>query len=139
MKGKRYFQASLFLPLIVPVIVLLLFEPSFAYGGVVFILIFSLFLGGIPYLLFLIGLFVWMRKKDVHAVQRMTFFAPLLFAPMFVFCALAAVPIQYLMIGEVRIEADVVFQCCVVILVLGYAYVLVVNAGYGVLRLLKLT
>ncbi len=139
MKGKRYFQVSLFLPLIVPLIVLLLFEPSFAYGRVVLILIFSLYLGGVPYLLFLIGLFFWMRRKDARDIQRMTFISPLLFAGFFVLCAVAVVPIQYLMIGQVRIEADVVFQCSVVILVLGYSYVLVVNAGYVILKLLKIT
>ena len=139
MKGKRYFQVSLLLPLIVPLIVLLFFKPSFAYGGVTMILTFSLYLGGIPYVLFVIGLFFWMRRKDAREIQRMTFISPLLYAGFFVLCAVAFVPIQYLLIGDVRIEANVVLLCCVVILVLGYSYVLVVNAGYAVLKLLKVT
>src|SRR6267142_1989991 len=137
MIAKRYFQFSLLLPLILPAMVLLLFESSLRRGSVVFILIFSLYLGGLPYLLFVIGLFFWMRGKDVRQIQRMTFIAPLLFAGFFVICVIAAIPIQFLMIGEVRIEAEVVLQCCVVILALGYAYVLVANVGYAILRAFK--
>lgn len=56
-----------------------------------------------------------------------------------VICVIAAIPIQFLMIGEVRIEAEVVLQCCVVILALGYAYVLVSNVGYAILRAVKVS
>jgi uncharacterized membrane protein len=138
MSAKRYFQLSLLLPLILPVIVLLLFEPSFANGGIVLILMFSLYFGALPYLLFVIGLLFWMRRKDVREIQRMTFIAPLVFTGFFITCVITVIPIQLLMIGEVRIEADVVFQCCVVILTLGYAYVLVANAGYAIVKALKL-
>lgn len=137
MIAKRYLQFSFLLPLIVPSLILLTAKTTFAYGAIIPILTFSLFLGGLPYLLFIIGLLICTRRKDASAIQRITFIAPLLFIPVFLLCVLVFIPIQLLMIGDVTVEANVVVGCCIVILILGYIYVAVVNAGYAILKVLK--
>ncbi|MDQ3818026.1 MAG: hypothetical protein M3362_10070 [Acidobacteriota bacterium] len=133
--AKRYFQASFLLPLIVPLPVMLVASSGFrGWGAVALVLEGSLLIGGIPYILFLAGLFFWARGKNFRALQRVTYIAPLLFIPVFVYCALALIPIQILTVGEVRVEGRSVFSLCVFILILGYFYVLLANLGFHLLK-----
>lgn len=53
-----------------------------------FILFFSLILGGVPFILFLIGAFVWMRDKDGEQLRQMTFIAPIIFMAVLFGCSL---------------------------------------------------
>src|SRR5688572_10131474 len=100
---KRFFQISMLLPLAFPLafcgLVYWLWgyrveaSGSPLFSAVVYVALifgYSLYLGGIPYVLFLIGLFIWMRAKTAGEVQRMTYVAPLLFIPVFTGCAFIA-------------------------------------------------
>jgi len=135
LKARRYFQLAFLLPIIFPLLAWLVARPGFRGGNWVALVLWgSLLIGGIPYILFLAGLFYWVRDKDLKAIQRLTFLAPLLFIPVFVYCAAAIIPLQILKTGEVRVEGSVVFNFCIFILVLGYFYVLLANAGFYLLK-----
>lgn len=135
MRARRYFQLSFLLPIILPLPALLVARPGLrGWNSVILVLWGSLLIGGIPYLLFLAGLFYWIRDKDFKAIQRVTFIAPLLFIPVFVYCAAAIIPLQILKTGEVRVEGSGVFTFCIFILIIGYFYVLLANAGFYLLK-----
>jgi hypothetical protein len=92
-------------------------------------------IGGIPYVFFIGGLFFWMRNKDYRAIQRMTFIAPLLFALLFLcIVVFIVVPLQMLSTGRVRAEGNALSGLCILILMVGYFYVLLTNAGFYLLK-----
>lgn len=133
--ARRYFQLSFLLPLILPLLALLVASPGFrGWNAVVLVLWGSLLIGGIPYVLFLAGLLYWARDKDAKAIQRVTFIAPLLLVPVFIYCAVAIIPLQILKTGEVRVEVSGVLTFCVFVLVVGYFYVLLANAVFFLLK-----
>ena len=134
MGEKRFFQLSFLLPIVLPLLLIFVANPTF---GLVSILTLSLILGGVPYLLFITGLFFWMRNKNAKDIQRMTFVAPLLFIPVFLLSVLVFLPIQLITTGTIDVNAGIVFICCVFIIILGYLYVLVVNGVYFLFRALK--
>lgn len=90
---KRLLQALLFLPLILPLVPLaasptpMNFPGGGVLGFIVFVLLFSLILGGVPYLLFLIGAFVWMRDKDADQVRVMVNLSPVIYGGVLFGCA----------------------------------------------------
>jgi hypothetical protein len=136
MSARRYFQLSFLLPLVLPLLVRLLWSTGFrGWGSVILIIWGSLLIGGIPYVFFIGGLFFWMRNKDYKAIQRMTFIAPLLFALLF-FCIVVfiIVPLQMLSTGQVRAEGNALSGFCILILIVGYFYVLLTNAGFYLLK-----
>jgi tetratricopeptide (TPR) repeat protein len=134
-RARRYFLFSFLLPIILPLVTLLVTRAGFRESNSgVLILWGSLLIGGVPYILFLAALFYWARDKDFKAIQRVTPIAPLLFIPVFVYCALAIIPLQILKTGEVRVEGNVVFNFCILILILGYFYVLLANGGFYLLK-----
>lgn len=137
MSEKRFLQLSFLLPIVLPLLVLLFTDGKFGYGETFGILTLSLTLGGIPYLLFLACLFLWMRDKNAKKIQRMTFFAPILFVPVFLLCVLLFAPIQLIITGNIDISGGIVFICCVFIIILGYSYVLFVNGAYLLFKAFK--
>jgi hypothetical protein len=134
MTARRYFQGSFLLPLLVPVPAVLLLGHTLEFRALAMMVYYSTIIGALPYLLFLIGLFFWTRGRDSRLIQRITLVAPFLFVAFFLLCVLVVIPIQYMKLGEVRIEADGVAGFCIAFLIIGYAYVLVVNVGYFILR-----
>lgn len=137
MSEKRFLQLSFLLPIVLPLLVLPFSDSREGFGDLFGILAASLILGGMPYLLFLACLFFWMRDKNAKEIQRMTFFAPILFVPVFLLCVLLFAPIQQMITGKVDINGGIVFICCVFIIILGYVYVLAVNGAYLLFKALK--
>jgi hypothetical protein len=134
MRAERYFQASFVLPLVVPWPVIFLLGRTDQFRALTWGLYYVSIIGALPYLLFLLGLLFYTRRKDAQRIQQFTLIAPLLFAVFFLCCVLIVILIQYLELGEVRIEANEVEGFCFVVLIVGYAYVLVVNVVYFILR-----
>jgi len=142
MKAKRYFQISLFLPLIVPsvcgLIVLVTGKwGSMMDGSLVYelmgVLWFSLLYGGGPYLVFLAGALIWSRHETVERIQGFTFVAPLIYA-----LILGASVILFCLI---TVDADGMsdaFPFGLFGIVFGYLYVIPVNALYGLLKHMEL-
>ena len=136
MRAIRYFRLSFLLPLLLP----LLAAPFVRMGhgwlaGVAVFLWASLLIGGIPYIFFMAGVFYWMRNKDYRTVQRMTFIAPFIFGFVFVFGAVFILaPLQLLTLGQVRVEGSGVGLIFIFILIFGYFYVILTNAGFYLLK-----
>lgn len=142
---KRLLQFSLLLPLVVPFLagfVISLTENSESFltyvvrgilGLPLLITVYSVIIGGIPYVFFMVGLLVWSRGKSDTQIHRMFWFSPLLFTPVFwLFAFIAGTlfndgnPDPQRFIGFS--SAFIFFSGC--ILVLGYIYVIFVSAIY---------
>jgi hypothetical protein len=89
MKRKSWYNISLFLPMILPFIAMPLFQDGGKISGAfeIFSAIFLLgvIIGGLPYLLFVIGVWWWSRHKTADDMKRLSYIVPVLFYP---FCAL---------------------------------------------------
>lgn len=85
MSSKSYFRASFLLPVVLPLVVERL---AWVFSGfrtpaddttmakVVEVLYLPLLLGGIPYVIFLLAVLLWSRRRDAAKIFRFTFFAP---------------------------------------------------------------
>lgn len=79
---KRIYQFCLALPLVVPVI----FLPFFWYlqslgeyfAGFVMVILYSGYVGGVPYLILLVPLVFWIRKKSARETRRALLWSPVL-------------------------------------------------------------
>jgi hypothetical protein len=127
-RGARiFYRSSLALPLAVPLLVILLFRiapwhPPAAVGTALAYVGISIFFGGIPYAaLATWGLF-WIGHHSESEIRARAVVAPLLMVPAYgLQCAIAAA-----VGGGVDVAVRIFFLGSVLILILGYAYVLVV-------------
>jgi len=73
---KRYYLSALSLPILIPIVFMLF--PDFSATP---LLIFSLVFGGVAYLVFVIGVLYFGRQKDGDWYRRLSYFAPIIYAP----------------------------------------------------------
>ena len=128
---RRYFQATLVLPLAVPLIMgaVALLTSSELIDGFSTIFLFSLVLGGIPYLLFAAAILFWSRRQSVSDIRRLSYFAPFLFV-----LATAGLSLIALFFGTSPQEVTgFVMLFSAYALLFGYLYVFIVNFLYEVL------
>ena len=94
MKEISYFRYSLFAPIVFPLVLLLIGLLSQAIVGTneatgitrwSIFFISSLYIGGIPYMVFAVAVFYWSRRKDLQLIKRFSLVAPLIFSIFFVF------------------------------------------------------
>ena len=129
MTPRRYYRGSLVLPVLLPILVL----PFFGESGISAILWLSLGFGGIAYLFYGAGLFYWLGKLTTSkSMRRLTYIAPVLFVPVQALFWLGSFYIQKLSNPELVGGWEGIPAFAVYILILGYSYVAVVNAGYFV-------
>ncbi len=127
---RRFLQSSLVLPLAVPLIIGLIGQltSSEVVDGVAAIFLFSLALGGLPYLLFIAAILFWSRNKPVRAIRRLSYFAPVLFVLATSVLSLAAIPFG--------VTLREIFMFIVIFavysLLFGYLYVFIINYLYEV-------
>lgn len=128
--GRRYFLASLALPLVVPLIVasLAYVTSSELAAGFAVVFMFSLILGGIPYLIFIVGVLLWSRTRSLEAIRKLSYIAPLLF----VIVAAVLSPVPLLFGASMREVSAFLALFSLYALLFGYLYVLIVNALYEV-------
>src|SRR5215204_4812303 len=90
-RERLFLKLSFFLPIAFPGVLFLLFHSERVslkgWGFVYLVIISSIGIAGIPYLIFLIGLFVWMRGKSASEIEKVTWFAPFYCAGIFLCCA----------------------------------------------------
>lgn len=92
MNSKRFFQYSLALPLIPPLLVLPLWfvrdsiNENSPLALVPIVIAYSGIVGGIPYFILAVGLLVWMRNKDLPSIKKALLAAPALMLPIFAAC-----------------------------------------------------
>ncbi|HEU0015705.1 MAG TPA: hypothetical protein VFQ45_18655 [Longimicrobium sp.] len=134
MTTRTYLRLSLLAPVVVPLLLLplLLIDPLPAVvGSLMGILLFSLLIGGIPYVLFAVGLYVYLDPADERGWVRASWAAPLLYVPVLCACLLA---LSLLMVRPEQgsLLAGMAYYAAWGLGV-GYFYVLLVHAVRGVL------
>lgn len=82
MTKRRIYQCCLALPLLVPLILLPFFWHLHSLGesfaGLVMVILYSGYIGGIPYLILLIPLLSWTRNRSAPEIRRALLWSPLL-------------------------------------------------------------
>ncbi len=129
MRAVNYFRLSLAVPLLVPVLAVALTLLNQIVSGSseateitrwTAFLVFSLIIGGLPYLVFVAAVVLWSRGKSARAIHRLSFVSPPLFA--------AASPYAF---DAALTSASYYAAFC---LGLGYVYVALIHGAYAVLR-----
>lgn len=147
MTGKKYYLFAFLGPLFLPIIVMGI-ETAYGLmtnggteGQLSGFLIMSLLFGGIPYVIFLIGFYVWANDKDGKQIHRASYLVPLIYLPIF-FCWLVFYYIlvtQSVGVGDffpLLISSELWSGFYVwgkIALALGYAYIFLFNIVYWIL------
>ncbi len=124
--GKKYFLATLALPVVIPV----LFGITGTENALVAILITSLVFGGIPYLVLCAFVIVWARNRDEKQIRKLSYIVPLIFAAIFFVFLYAWMMIEKKGFPDFTEFSQVYALFGGYCLVIGYAYILVVNFVY---------
>jgi len=141
---KQYLRLSIFLPLLIPVIPILLalgtqpfFDPTRAnpLAQLAAFLWMSLFVAGIPYLVISLGLFIWSRKQSETKTLILVILLPVIFLLFFAlyWLVLSAFGLS-LADGGLSAYFSSVTYFTSFILVIGYSYVVLVVSGYYVIK-----
>ncbi len=128
--ARRYFQASLALPLVVPSVLggAAFLTKIEAIDGFAIAFMFSLMLGGIPYLIFAFVVLFWSRHWSVSAIQRLSYLAPVLFVVTTSVLSLVALFFSASLREILWFDALFAFFG----LIFGYLYVFIINLLYEV-------
>jgi hypothetical protein len=131
-RAKRYFQVSFLSPLIAPLIMSPFYNSKTVWGGLFNLLFYTLVFGGIPYLLTLVALFFITRRMADREVQIVTLLTPFLFTGIMTVCYIILAGFH----AEKSTKTIIPLIPIVVIvgLIVGYAYVLIVNLIYYILK-----
>lgn len=132
----RYYRLALVLPVAVPVAalpVMLLAPPRSMAAGAAAYAVYSLYFGGVPYLVLVVGLLWWSRDRPVAEVRRAILAAPAAMLPLqWVWTAVYAV-LEEGPTGPGAVAGAAVFLSWWV-LGFGYAYVALVEGVAAVRR-----
>jgi hypothetical protein len=132
MSVKGYYRWALLLPLLVPALAspLALLEPKGVLGAVWFFLFWSLVVGGVPYLLFVTGFLLWMRRVPDERVRMGILVSPLVYTGVLISC----VTLFLLVDGALAGSSDSLGGFALFAVVIGYVYVALAEAGRALLR-----
>jgi len=135
MRVTTYYRWSLALPICLPLAVILALAPltlvqdsvPFPLTAVLVVFVWSLIMGGVPYLILAGGLWFWMRGKSERGLRRITYLAPLVMIGVYALC-LVALSLA-LGLGPEPWESTLGFMAlsAVSILGLGYLYVFFID------------
>jgi hypothetical protein len=132
---QTYYRRVLVLPVLMPALasaLLLLGELPPGLGVVVFVLYWSLLLGGVPYLLFAGGFMLWARGRTDRQVRTGILLAPLVYAPLLMACFVAFLAVDGTF-GNGGVEGTLELGGFAVLF--GYGYVVLAELGRVLLRL----
>ncbi len=127
LSGKRYFQSSLALPLLFP-----LLGYVFPESVIMMILFTAIIIGGAPYLLLAAGILWWSRRRDEHALRRLSYVLPLIYLPLLILALFLWTTLSTGTLPEAGRFAQSILDFSGYTLVIGYGYVLLVNLIYEV-------
>ncbi len=132
MSIQSYYRRALALPVVVPALVsmLLLLETRLPpdVGVVVFLLYWSLLIGGVPYVLFAVGFVLWARGRSDRELRRGMLLAPLVYALVLVVCVMVVFALD----GSLSTEQVGMMGAFGVLF--GYGYVILAEVGRVLLR-----
>ena len=150
MSAKQYFKYAYLCPLVLPFMVLLietLIRPfmGWHFGQLTGLLLGSVFFGGIPYLIFLIGFYQWIKEKNGTQIH----FASYLFPVFYLLVFLIWLIIYILIIRPENFDNifsllsseylwDAYFTFGKIAVVVAYSYIFLINLGYWVLKICKM-
>lgn len=139
LSARRYFQISLLFPILLPLLTLAIPRPRdpnafvathSALTGALGVAGLALLIAGIPYVLFAIALYFWIRHQSLPVIHVTAVLSPFMFCiPVWLFI---------LCLGGVHDIGAAVFAFVFYsfwTLLVGYPYVLIVYAIYFVLRI----
>ena len=147
MTAKQYFKYAFLSPLILPFIILgvdivtgsfIDWQSSQLTG----FLLATVFIGGIPYLIFLIGFYQWIKDKIGKQIHFFSYLFPVFYLLIFLICLAVYIPIVRpesfdgifsFLISEHLWDAYFLFGKIAV--VVAYLYIILINLGYWVLRI----
>lgn len=127
MSIQNYYRWALLLPLVVPGVfsVLALVPESRVpapLGLLLMLLFYSVFLGGIPYVVFVLGFLAWSRGRNAASMRRAIHVSPLVYAGVLSFCLLIYAAWSGDLLHASTGGTLALFASCA--LVFGYGYVL---------------
>jgi len=135
MTARTYFRLSLLLPLTAPLV-----AAVFGVNGITAVIVMSLLFSGIPYLLFASGLYVLIGKLDGRRTLRLLSLAvPVLFVPVNALFWVVPLLLVSADAGSANGAWNTLTILSVYILVLGYAYIAIVNVGLSIFDRLGIT
>jgi len=147
MNAKQYFKYAYLSPLILPFIVMLLeiligSLTGWDFGELTGLLLLSVFFGGIPYLVFLIGFYQWIKEKNGKQIHAFSYLFPVFYMLVFLIWLAVYIPVVRpesfdnlfsFLISEILWGAYYTFGKLAV--VVAYAYIFLINLGYWALRI----
>lgn len=147
MNAKQYFKYAFLSPLILPFIMpgvemaigLIIDWQSSQLTG---FLLLSVFFGGIPYLVFLMGFYRWIKDKNGKQIHSMSYLFPVFYMLIFLIWLVFYIPVVRpekfdnlfsLLTSEYLWSAYYTFGKIAVII--AYSYIILINTGYWALRI----
>jgi hypothetical protein len=133
MSIKSYYRWALLLPLVVPALAspLLLLQPlPDVLGAVMLYLVWSLLVGGIPYLLFAAAFLLWMRRAPEDHVRTAVLLSPVIYSAVLATCLVLFLAVD----GSLASSAESLTYMTGFGLLFGYGYVAIAEAGRVLLR-----
>ncbi len=124
--GKVYFLASLLLPVIVPLSIL----PIAFNNLLTALLIFSLWFGGVPYLIMSFGVIIWAKNKNETQLRKLSYVLPLLFVLVMVIVYLLFILYVQGLDFNMTEFVQIIIAFAGYAVAIGYFYVIVVNIIY---------
>ncbi len=128
LSGTCYFQLSLTAPLVVPLFFFLISVAMNEVFALSTVLIISLAIGGGPYAIFAVAVLIWSRNRQPATLRKASYFAPLIFL-VWALCFLLS-PLLLLTGAEAKEIFGILLIFSAYTLVIGYFYVLLINAVY---------
>lgn len=147
MSAKRYFKYAFLSPLILPFI-MLLFETlissftSWDISQLTGFLLMTVTFGGIPYLIFLVGFYRWIKDKSASQIHFSSYLFPVFYMLIFLIWLVVYIPIVRpesfesifsFLTSESLWDAYVTFGKIAV--AVAYSYIILINVGYWVLKI----
>ena len=123
MTVAAFFRWALALPLVLPLLALPLALVRNEVGGLGFLLLMSLVLGGVPYLIFAGLLLWWSRGKSEAQLKRAGLLAPFLMLPVYWLVLAIDALVTRQIVQELTNLGNLMFTLSLFLLAFGYAYV----------------
>jgi hypothetical protein len=133
MNFKVYFKIALFFPYLIGALVLIivnLTEPSEAITlNLLFLIVLPIFFASIPYAIFIIFTFSWVKSRSDREIKKAMWLAPLYFIPL-----MMLIPILIISSNNIFELLQMVAVFVGLTLAYGYFYVFLAHGGWLIVK-----